>query len=377
MLSAESTVRSAQETVEKARRALADTKLYAPAEGVVATVKSSVGESVTGSGTESSSSETSTDTGSSSTGSSGTASTGSGAAGSTASTGSNSSGGSSAGTGSSATGATSGGSTSTETVGSSSTGTSGSGTTGGGTNGSAGSTPEGADATSTADTDGGSYDDIALTSSSDSTTSGTSSSSSSSSSESSSSFIELVDVQGYQLVVPLSESEIGNVHVEQIATVTVEALEGRKFAAQVASVAVLSTSSSGAVSYDVTFQLEQTASGLKPGMSATAEVVIKQAEGVNVPTSAIKGGSVTVERDGKKVTQAVTTGLAGNSTTIVLTGLKAGETVVLPTASSTSSSTSASKSSSGTSGSLGGAGATGGLAAGGGGGFPGGGGGPP
>ena len=47
-------------------------------------------------------------------------------------------------------------------------------------------------------------------------------------------------------------------HVGQIATVTVEALEGRKFAAQVASVAVLSTSSSGAVSYDVNFQLEQT-----------------------------------------------------------------------------------------------------------------------
>ncbi len=37
-------------------------------------------------------------------------------------------------------------------------------------------------------------------------------------------------------------------------------------------------------------------SGLKPGMSATAEVVVKQAEGVNVPTSAISAGQVTVER---------------------------------------------------------------------------------
>jgi macrolide-specific efflux system membrane fusion protein len=181
----------------------------------------------------------------------------------------------------------------------------------------------------------------------------------------------LVDVQGYQLVVPLSESEIGNVHVGQIATVTVEALEGRKFAAQVASVAVLSTSSSGAVSYDVTFQLEQTASGLKPGMSATAEVVIKQAEGVNVPTSAISGDSVTVVRNGKHVTQAVTTGLAGNSTTIILGGLKAGETVVLPTSSSTSSSTSLTSKLKGL-GSLGGLSGGGGIPSGGG--FPGGGG---
>ena len=102
-----------------------------------------------------------------------------------------------------------------------------------------------------------------------------------------------MDLSGYQVVVPLSEAEIVNVHVGQIATVTVEALEGRKFAALLASLAVLSTSSSGAVSYDVTFQLEQTAAGMKPGMSATAEIVVKQAEGINVPTSAITAVGVT------------------------------------------------------------------------------------
>ena len=72
-------------------------------------------------------------------------------------------------------------------------------------------------------------------------------------------------------------------------------------------------------------------------MSATAEVVVKQAEGINVPTSAITAGSVTVERGGKQVRRPSTTGLAGNSSTIILSGLKAGETVVLPAASSTSS----------------------------------------
>ncbi len=141
-----------------------------------------------------------------------------------------------------------------------------------------------------------------------------------------------------QLVVPLSESEIGNVKVGQIATVTVEALEGSKLAAHVSEVALLATSSSGAVSYDVTFQLDQLAPGLKLGMSATAEVVVKQAEGINVPTSAITADSVTVERAGKQVRQRVVTGLAGNTSTIVLSGLKAGETVVLPAASTTSSS---------------------------------------
>jgi hypothetical protein len=180
-------------------------------------------------------------------------------------------------------------------------------------------------------------------------------------------------VHGYQLVVPLSESEISNVHVGQIATVTVEALEGRKFAAEVVSLPVLSTTSSGVVSYDVTFQLNQVEAALKPGMSATAEVVVKQAEGVNVPTSAISADSVTVKRDGKEVRQRVVTGLAGNTSTIILSGLKAGETVVLPAASTSSSSSTNLLSKLG--GRAGGGGLGGGIGGGGGGGFAGGGGG--
>ncbi|HEY5192929.1 MAG TPA: efflux RND transporter periplasmic adaptor subunit [Solirubrobacteraceae bacterium] len=201
------------------------------------------------------------------------------------------------------------------------------------------------------------------------TGSSSSSSSSGSSDSSSTAFAVLSDLSSMQLVVALSESEIGNVKVGQIATVTVEALEGRKLAAHVSEVATLSTSSSGVVSYDVTFQLDQMESKLKPGMSATAEVVVKQAEGVNVPTSAIAADSVTVARGSKDVRQRVVTGLAGNTSTIVLSGLKAGETVVLPAATSTSSSTSLTSRLS----RLGGSG-LGGAGGGGGGGFAGGGG---
>jgi len=167
-----------------------------------------------------------------------------------------------------------------------------------------------------------------------------------------------------QLVVPLSESEIGNVKVGQTATVTIEALSSRKVAAHVLSVDALSTSNSGVVSYDVTFQLDQMESGLKAGMSASAEVVVKQAEGVNVPTTAISGGTATVVRSGKHVSQVVTTGLAGDSSTIILSGLKAGEEIVLPNATSTTTSA-ASKASGARAGGLG--------SLGGGGAFPGGG----
>ncbi len=183
---------------------------------------------------------------------------------------------------------------------------------------------------------------------------------------SSSSFAVLTDLSAMQLVVPLSESEVGSVRVGQPATVTVEALAGDKFAAHVSEVAILSTSNSGVVSYDVTFRLDQMEAGLKPGMSASAEVVIKQAEGINVPTTAISGGTVTVVKNGKDVRQRVTTGLAGNSSTIILSGLQAGETIVLPSTTTSTTSGRGTSSRSGAAalgGGLGGAGLGGGGAA--------------
>ncbi len=129
-----------------------------------------------------------------------------------------------------------------------------------------------------------------------------------------------------QLVVPLSESEIGNVKAGQIATVTVEALDGSKLAAHVSEVAIALHEQQRRGQLRRHLPARPVAAGLKLGMSATAEVVVKQAEGVNVPTSAISADTVTVERDGKQVRQRVVTGLAGNSSTIILSGLKAGET---------------------------------------------------
>jgi multidrug efflux pump subunit AcrA (membrane-fusion protein) len=341
VLSAENAVTSARMSVESAQRTLAGTKLYAPTDGVVASIKNLVGESVTGSGTTSTSSETST---------AGTGtSTGSASAGSSSSSGKSTSGGATGGGSSAAKGASAGATTggsagtgtgSTGTGSGAATGTesSGSSTVPGG--GSAGGEPTAGTAPTTY-SGGATYRDIALGSSSAATTSSAAAStgaeSSGSGSSSSSAFIELIDTQSYQLVVPLSESEIGHVHVGQIATVTVEALEGKKFAAHVVSVPVLSTTESGVVDYDVTFGLEQSEAGLKPGMSATAEVVVSQAEGINVPTSAVSDDTVTVVRGGQHVRQRVVTGLAGNSSTIILSGLKAGETIVLPSISTTTS----------------------------------------
>jgi multidrug efflux pump subunit AcrA (membrane-fusion protein) len=143
--------------------------------------------------------------------------------------------------------------------------------------------------------------------------------------------------------VSVSESDITKVKVGQPATVTVNALTNTKLAARVTHIAVLPTSSSSGtssvVSYAATLTLTQRGPGLRPGMSATADVVTQQAnDAITVPNAAItRAGplqTVTVrEPDGTTATKTVTTGLVGNSSTQVLTGLKAGGTVILPAVS--------------------------------------------
>jgi hypothetical protein len=166
--------------------------------------------------------------------------------------------------------------------------------------------------------------------------------------------------------------------------VTLEALTDVELGAHVTSISTLGTTSSSVVSYNATLTLDQRNSQVKPGMSASASVVTGQAQGVTLPNSAVTGTSalsdVNLLKNGKTVSTPVVVGLRGDSRTQIVSGLSAGDQVVvtttLPSLSSSSSSGSSGSSSSGTLGgtsAVGGAGrfAGGGGLGGGGGGFAG------
>ena len=68
-------------------------------------------------------------------------------------------------------------------------------------------------------------------------------------------------------------------------------------------------------------------------MSATADIVVARATGLVVPSQALRGSTVTVERDGQRSTQRVQTGVVGDSTTQVVSGLNAGDKVVVTSTS--------------------------------------------
>jgi hypothetical protein len=134
--------------------------------------------------------------------------------------------------------------------------------------------------------------------------------------------------------VSLSESDIGSVKVGQPATVTVNAASGEQFAARVTDIGVLSSSSGGgsssAVSYPVTLTLDQTGKALKAGMSATADIITSQVSGMAIPSQALSGSTVTVQdRNGDQTTREVQTGVVGDSTTQIISGLSVGDTVVV------------------------------------------------
>jgi multidrug efflux pump subunit AcrA (membrane-fusion protein) len=194
---------------------------------------------------------------------------------------------------------------------------------------------------------------------------------------SSTAFLVLAQLSRLKLEVGLSESDIGKVKVGQSATVTVNAASGEDVAAHVTSVGVLAsdsssqTSGSSAVSYPVVITLDQTTDGLKAGMSATADIVVARVTGLAVPSQALRGSNVTVERNGARTTQRVQTGVVGDSATQVVSGLNAGDKVIV-TSTSAASGQSAAGGAQQTRTGLGGGGGFGG---GGGGGFRGGGGG--
>jgi multidrug efflux pump subunit AcrA (membrane-fusion protein) len=158
-------------------------------------------------------------------------------------------------------------------------------------------------------------------------------------------FIVLAQLHRLKMEVSFSEADIGKVREGQTATVAIDSMEGTELAGKVTKLSVLpSEGSSSVVEYPATILLTQSAKGLRAGMSASAEVVVEQVKNaLTVPSEAISraagGKSVTVEEDGVEVTKTVTAGLVGDETTEVMSGVKAGQTLVLPEVTVASAST--------------------------------------
>ncbi|MGH8890888.1 MAG: efflux RND transporter periplasmic adaptor subunit [Acidothermaceae bacterium] len=162
----------------------------------------------------------------------------------------------------------------------------------------------------------------------------------------SSAFMTLTNLTDLQVVADIDEADSSKVEVGSPATVTLNAITGKEFAAHVIEVADTSTVSSNVVEYQVTFQLDNTDPTIKPGMTASVSVTTDKVDGVlNVVSAAVHstGGSsyvMVMQPDGSQKQVDVVVGLKGNTTTEISGDLKAGDTVALPTSTVAKSTTS-------------------------------------
>jgi HlyD family secretion protein len=150
-------------------------------------------------------------------------------------------------------------------------------------------------------------------------------------------FLIAEDLSAMQLEVKVDEADVGQVTAGQPATFQVDAFPGRTFPAQVervdvgANAGTGSTTSSNAsntvVSYTAVLTVDNADSTLRPGMTATAEIVTSEKRGVLlVPNAALRfspdASATSGERSGvtKVLIPGPPRGTAGNKTREVKIG---------------------------------------------------------
>lgn len=159
--------------------------------------------------------------------------------------------------------------------------------------------------------------------------------------------IVIGDLGTLKVEVEVNEVDVPSVSIGQKATITFDAISDLTLTGKVEKMDSLGTVTQGVVTYNVTVGLDSIDARVKPGMSATAEIVTEVKQDVlMVSNSAVKtkNGETYVEAlvNGAPSQKNVTAGIANDSETEIVSGLSVGEEVVTQTitASSTTKTTS-------------------------------------
>lgn len=147
--------------------------------------------------------------------------------------------------------------------------------------------------------------------------------------------VHLIDLATMELGVDLDEIDIPGVALEQRAIISVDALPDVQLEGRVTHISPLPTVEAGVTRYKVKigFDVPQ-GSGLRVGMSATADIITSERSGVLlVPNRAIKqdsqGNPIVWVMVGEQIEQRpVVVGISDGFQTEVIQGLNEGETVV-------------------------------------------------
>lgn len=157
--------------------------------------------------------------------------------------------------------------------------------------------------------------------------------SSSSSSSTSSNAIVVFTPSSYDVTGTVSDSQVNLVAVGQSAEVT-PAGSTQAVLGKITAIAPAATVSSGVATFGVTAQLTTTDNSIKPGMSATVNIVVNQVVHVlTVPTSAVHtttaGSTAQILVNGVPKTVSVQTGASDPTRIQIISGLQLNQEVVI------------------------------------------------
>jgi len=148
--------------------------------------------------------------------------------------------------------------------------------------------------------------------------------------------IHLIDPSRMELAVEVDEIDIPLVEIGQEAVISVDALPDTEFKGTIIAVYPVPKEEGGVVLYDVRLSLDAPEnSGIKVGMSASADVLIeKRSDVLMVPSRAIKQDNqgktiVKVMSDEQVQERQVVVGLDDGFRIEIVSGLREGETVVI------------------------------------------------
>jgi HlyD family secretion protein len=96
------------------------------------------------------------------------------------------------------------------------------------------------------------------------------------------------DLTKMELIVNVDEADVGQIQEGQRATFSVSAYPNRVFDAWIVQARFGSTTTSGVVTYETVLKVDNPDLSLRPGMTATADIVVKKIEeAVLIPSTAL------------------------------------------------------------------------------------------
>jgi HlyD family secretion protein len=97
------------------------------------------------------------------------------------------------------------------------------------------------------------------------------------------------DLTKMELHVDVDEADVGNIQEGQNATFSVAAYPNRTFDARIIQARFGSTTTSGVVTYETVLKVDNTDLSLRPGMTATADIIVKKIDkALLIPSAALR-----------------------------------------------------------------------------------------